>query len=217
MAAVTPGGAKDSGVSLYGITANDPAQQLFDRAGLSQDDLAQLDRLFAATARLREVERRVLEASRGYMRLNETDMRALHFVITRENHGELVTPRELAEHLGITTASTTKLLDRLERGGHVRRAPHPSDRRALTIRVSAETRAAAMQSMGRSQASRIAAAAALSPEHREVVIAFLQRSADDLAASIAAAGGPHAGGPVDGAAAADAETTDAEPRGPGAS
>ena len=47
----------------------------------------------------------------------------------------MVTPADLARRLQISTASTTKLVDRLEESGHVRRGPHPTDRRsrALTL------------------------------------------------------------------------------------
>src|ERR1700710_2017150 len=43
------------------------------------------------------------------------------------------TPTELARRLDITTASATELLDRLERDGHVKRRPHPTDRRKLMV------------------------------------------------------------------------------------
>lgn len=45
-------------------------------------------------------------------------------------------PRELADELDISTASTTKLLDRLERSGHLTRVPHPADRRSVTIQAT---------------------------------------------------------------------------------
>lgn len=48
------------------------------------------------------------------------------------------TPGELARRLGMTTASTTELLDRLQRVGRVRRHPHPSDRRKLLIDLTGE-------------------------------------------------------------------------------
>lgn len=166
---------------------NDPRQQLFDRSSLSEEDLEQLDRLFESMGRLRDVERQVLESSRAFMQLNETDMRALQYIISRQNQGEAVSPRRLAEFLRITTASTTKLIDRLEDGGHLHRAPHPTDRRALILTVSEQTHAAAMGSMGRIQAARIPAAVELTPQERETVIRFISRTAQDMLASIAPA------------------------------
>ncbi|GAA1724311.1 MarR family transcriptional regulator [Isoptericola hypogeus] len=67
------------------------------------------------------------------MAMNVTDLQALQIVIAAETRGEPATPRALATALHISTASTTKLLDRLTASGHLRREPHPSDRRSLVI------------------------------------------------------------------------------------
>ncbi|MBK0418997.1 MarR family transcriptional regulator [Leucobacter sp. CSA1] len=166
--------------SVYDLDASDPRGELVDRTSVDAAEIPQINRLMAALGRLREAEQRLSEASRDYMRLNDTDMRALHFLIVCENRGAVATPGAIASHLGISTASTTKLLDRLERAGHVRRAAHPSDRRALAIAITPETRAAAMQTVGRQQAKRFHAAARLSDEEREVVIRFLDDMAGEL-------------------------------------
>ncbi|MBN9328738.1 MAG: MarR family transcriptional regulator [Cellulomonas sp.] len=128
-----------------------------------------MDALF----RWREAEQRSSRASRAYMQLGETDMKALRFVIVRTEQGHHVTAREIADHLGISSASTTKLLDRLEAGGHIRRTPHPTDRRAIAVVVGAETRRAAERTVGREHARRFQVAAALTPDERETVIRFL--------------------------------------------
>lgn len=112
------------------------------------------------------------EASQRYMKLGETDMRALRLLIAAQRQGVVVTPGSIAEHLAISTASTTKLLDRLERGGHIRRLPHPTDRRSLTIEITDDTRAAARETVGRAHARRFDVVAALSPEERAVVADF---------------------------------------------
>jgi DNA-binding MarR family transcriptional regulator len=44
-----------------------------------------------------------------------------------------LTSGELAERTGLTTGATTRLIDRLERGGHVRRVADPTDRRKVII------------------------------------------------------------------------------------
>lgn len=44
-------------------------------------------------------------------------------------------PTDISEHLGISTGSTTELLDRLEAAGHLRRSPHPTDRRRVLVHV----------------------------------------------------------------------------------
>jgi DNA-binding MarR family transcriptional regulator len=170
--------------AVFDLRANDPDGSLADRAGLSDADIDQISELMTAMGRLRDVERRMAEASQRYMRLNETDMRAIHFLITTQNQGLEATAGMLARHLGITTASTTKMLDRLERAGHLTRQPHPRDRRSLVVRISPETAAVARRTVGRQQASRVAPAARLSRDERAVVISFLTGTADALEAAL---------------------------------
>ena len=75
------------------------------------------------------------------MRMNPSDIAALRLLIIREEQGRAVSPNEIARHLRISTASTTKLLDRLSESGHVRREPHPSDRRARVVVLTDVSRA----------------------------------------------------------------------------
>lgn len=168
---------------IYDVAVSDPRGELVDRTGMAADDIAQVTALMRALGALRRAEDDLSEASLRYMRLNRTDMRALHFLIACENRDAVATPGALAGHLGISSASTTKMLDRLERGGHVVRAAHPTDRRALSITITPETRRAAMETVGRQQAKRFYAAARLNHEERDIVIRFL----DDMAAEIALA------------------------------
>lgn len=168
---------------MYSVESSDPDSRLIDRADLGPDDVRQINELMNALGTLREAENALSEASRRYMRLNETDMRALHFLIVCGHRGELATPGAIAAHLHISTASTTKLLDRLERDGHVVRSPHPRDRRALVISVTAATHEAAMETVGRQHAGRFVAAARLTPEQRETVIAFVRDMTSALSLS----------------------------------
>lgn len=46
--------------------------------------------------------------------------------------------RRLAELMGMTTGVATRLVDRLERGGFVRREPDPDDRRRVVLRAVPE-------------------------------------------------------------------------------
>ncbi|WP_114854744.1 MarR family winged helix-turn-helix transcriptional regulator [Brachybacterium sp. YJGR34] len=166
--------------SIYSLSASDPAAELVDRAGLTESDIAQIDALMGAMSRWRSAEKALRDASQEYMALGETDMRALHHLIVCENTGVLATPGLIAQHLGISSASTTKLLDRLEDAGHVRRSRHPSDRRALVIAITPATRAAALRTLGAMHARKAIVAQRLSPAEREVVTGFLDDLADEL-------------------------------------
>jgi len=167
--------------AVYDIEASDPDGVLLDRAGIDGSAIRQITDLMASLGELREAEQRLAEASRRYMKLNETDMRALHYLIVCANRGAVATPGGIAQHLGISTASTTKLLDRLESGGHVVRSAHPSDRRALAISITPETKKAAMETVGRQQARRFHSAARLTEAEREIVTRFLRDMTQELA------------------------------------
>ncbi len=85
---------------------------------------------------------------RGDMDMNASDLAALRMLIVREQRGEWVSPHDIAEHLAISTASTTKLLDRLTASGHLERRPHPRDRRARIVVLSEAARAQFYQHFG---------------------------------------------------------------------
>ncbi|UYO98712.1 MarR family transcriptional regulator [Microbacterium sp. M28] len=166
--------------AIYDVDSSDPRQMLVDRSGVSADDVRQITGIMKALGSLREAEQRLSEASRRFMQLNETDMRALHYLIVCTHRDVIATPGGIAQHLSISSASTTKLLDRLERGGHIVRSSHPTDRRALAITITPETHRAAMETVGRQQAKRFNAAARLTPAEREVVTRFLRDMTDEI-------------------------------------
>lgn len=85
---------------------------------------------------------------KGDMEMNATDLAALRMMIMREQRGQSVSPHDVARHLRISTASTTKLLDRLTESGHVERRPHPSDRRGRVIVLTEESRRAFYRHFG---------------------------------------------------------------------
>ncbi|HET6355114.1 MAG TPA: MarR family transcriptional regulator [Streptomyces sp.] len=61
--------------------------------------------------------------------LGATDLYALNIL---QLEGAM-TPGELGARTGLTTGPTTRLIDRLERAGYVRRAPDPDDRRKVIV------------------------------------------------------------------------------------
>jgi len=151
----------------------DSRARMIDSAQMPPEAVEGAVEVMNAMFRWREAERRVTEASRRFMQLGETDMKALRYAIMASDQGRHVTARDLADHLAISSASVTKLLDRLEHGDHIRRTPHPSDRRAIAVVVNEETRRAAEETIGREQVRRFRIAAALTPEERATVIRFL--------------------------------------------
>lgn len=84
-------------------------------------------------------------------------------------------PAELARRLGMTTASATVLLDRLEAAGHVERRPHPSDRRRLIVAPTARASDEAYRAIAPFLEELDAAEADLSADEREVIARYLDR------------------------------------------
>lgn len=169
----------------------DPHQDLVDYSTMGEAEIAQVTQVLAGMRRWRESEEALSFKSRNHMRLNENDMKALRFLVVSQNQNVVATPGALAEHLSISSASTTKLLDRLAGGGHVERQPHPTDRRALMITITKRTHEQVRETVGRTHALRFEAVARLTPAERDVVIRFLNdlsRTPVDAPQTVDAAG-----------------------------
>lgn len=68
--------------------------------------------------------------------LNITDIGCINFLFIRGTS----TPTELARYAGLTSGSTTAMLDRLERASLIIRRPNPNDRRGIVIEVHERSR-----------------------------------------------------------------------------
>lgn len=64
--------------------------------------------------------------------LRVTDLQTLHLMVLRD---DVRTPRQISDTTGMPTSTVTKLLDRLEEAGYIRRAPDASDRRKTRIEL----------------------------------------------------------------------------------
>lgn len=113
-------------------------------------------------------------AMRGDMEMNATDLAALRMLVIREQRGETVKPHDIAEHLGISTASTTKLLDRLSGSGHISRLPHPNDRRSRVVTLTEGARSEFYRHFGERLARMRAGMVAFDDDELRVVIRFLR-------------------------------------------
>ncbi|OUE25212.1 MarR family protein [Clavibacter michiganensis] len=73
--------------------------------------------------------------------LPTTDTTALAEVIWAETAGRALSPARLSERLHLTSGATTALVNRLEGGGHLERSRESADRRVVTLRPTAASRA----------------------------------------------------------------------------
>ena len=126
---------------------------------------------------LREVQKAGYDATLALARrlgVGATDVAALEHLTAA---GDGLGPVELGQRLGLASASATALVDRLERTGHVRRSPHPRDRRRQTLTVTDESTDQTWQALRPLLAEIDAAAAELTPAEQAAVVKFLTSAA----------------------------------------
>jgi DNA-binding MarR family transcriptional regulator len=66
--------------------------------------------------------------------LNTTDFESLDLIFYRG----VTTPTELSKYTGLSSGSTTTMIDRLERSGLVKRQSNPNDRRGTLVIINTE-------------------------------------------------------------------------------
>ncbi|MBO3084045.1 MarR family transcriptional regulator [Cellulomonas sp. zg-ZUI188] len=64
-----------------------------------------------------------------------TDLQTLHLLVLRD---DVRTPKQLSQTTGLPTSTITRVLDRLEAAGYLRRAHDPQDRRRINIELIPE-------------------------------------------------------------------------------
>ncbi|WP_163508457.1 MarR family winged helix-turn-helix transcriptional regulator [Fodinicola acaciae] len=99
-----------------------------------------------------------------------TDVRAMEELVAQPG---TLGPVELGKRLGITSASATALVDRLEVAGHLARRRHPDDRRRITLELTESARADFRAALGPLLASIGRITAGLDPDRAAVIAAFL--------------------------------------------
>jgi DNA-binding MarR family transcriptional regulator len=63
--------------------------------------------------------------------VSDSDVEALEMLLDSGS----ATAGRLAELMGLTTGAVTRVIDRLEQGGYVRRIPDPADRRRVIVEL----------------------------------------------------------------------------------
>lgn len=127
-----------------------------------------------AVRRLRRADERMRRRTSDGMGMNVRDLVALQVVVAGEREERAVHPHDVAEHLGITTASTVKLVDRLVAAGHLRREQDPDDRRSVRLVATPHAHQEIRQRLAMLHAGMADAARAVPPEARGPLVAYLQ-------------------------------------------
>ncbi|MBF4572887.1 MarR family transcriptional regulator [Herbiconiux sp. VKM Ac-1786] len=139
-------------------------------------DDAERDRSIAvleAMRTFRSAESAMRRRSQESMNMGENDLIAMRYLLRATEQGKTVGPKELAQYLGITSASITVLLDRLEKNGHIHREPSPFDRRALIIVPTIPKDAIEAATLGDVRPELIDVVERLSADEVRIIVDFL--------------------------------------------
>ncbi|MCJ1677677.1 MarR family transcriptional regulator [Streptomyces sp. APSN-46.1] len=130
-------------------------------------DLVHLLRAVTVEFGLRQAE----FATRNHM--HPTDVRALICLLDAARADEPVTAGLLGTRLGLNSAGTTAVIDRLERLGHIARFRDARDRRRVLLRVEPEAVRLGQEFFGPMLDGVLQALAPLSPAERATIRRFL--------------------------------------------
>ncbi|GAA1312526.1 MarR family winged helix-turn-helix transcriptional regulator [Brachybacterium tyrofermentans] len=114
------------------------------------------------------------------MEMNTTDLSALRYVIAHEVGEDPATPQALARNLGISGASTSKLLDRLTGSGHLERVPHPRDGRSRVVVATDHAHTQVRERLAGMHERMLEIAHLVPPSARPAAIEFLRAMARHL-------------------------------------
>jgi DNA-binding MarR family transcriptional regulator len=116
--------------------------------------------------------------TRESMSMGENELLVLRYLLRAASDERSVSPSELTRYLGVSTASTTAIIDRLEKSGHVRRVPHPTDRRSIHVVATAASDDEVRATLGDMHERMMSAVLEMTPEESAVVIRCLSRLQD---------------------------------------
>src|SRR6478736_7285366 len=106
--------------------------------------------------------------------LSEADSDALELLIDTG----AATAGRISEAMGLTTGAVTRVIDRLEQAGYVRRTTDPADRRRVVVEVVPERAASLDALLGSLERAAQDEAGRYTPEQLATINDFLGRMAD---------------------------------------
>jgi DNA-binding MarR family transcriptional regulator len=115
--------------------------------------------------------------------LHPTDLRALIHLLDAARAGTVATPGWLGEQLGLNSASTTGLVDRLEQAGHVRRTRDTRDRRRVLLAVEEQAIALGWSFFGPLLTALVTAMRSFTEAELDTVRRFLRTMTDVVVAN----------------------------------
>jgi DNA-binding MarR family transcriptional regulator len=137
-----------------------------------------VDAVLDAYTRFRAADAAMLLRIRAETGLSDNELAIVRFLLGERSADHDVMPSEISRHLGISSASTTALIDRLERAGMVERVSHPTDRRSILVAATDRAEQAIAATHDAFQRRLTDLTATLDSDERRDVIAYLTALAD---------------------------------------
>lgn len=106
--------------------------------------------------------------------LRGKELDALQLVLAADMVGDTLRQLDLARKMRITGASTSSLVDRLERAGYLVREPHPHDRRSVALKPTQKAKDEVGQTLRRMNEVMISATERLQLHEKVTVTTFLR-------------------------------------------
>lgn len=146
-------------------------------AGFWYDEDSRVDAVDVLNAlrRYRTAESSAQRRARETLGIGENALLALRVLLDAEKTGRSVNAKDLAEQLEITPASTSALVDRLVRSGHVERHADPHDRRGVILTATGASMRHVMRVLDQLDASAMEATEHLSSHEMAIIVAFLDQ------------------------------------------
>ena len=130
---------------------------------------------------VRRLTDRGYRAHRDARHLNDKDMAALDYLSQEWKDDRAVSPKDIAAHLGLTSATTTAIIDRLEAEGYLQRHRDTRDRRGVYLRPAPAMKDWVGQHPAESlRASIMDAATGLDNEQARIVQGYLSTVLDNV-------------------------------------
>lgn len=137
-----------------------------------------VETVLEAYRRFRTADTAMVARIRRETGLTDNELAILRFLVQEAAGAHDVMPREISRHLGISSASTTALIDRLERAGMVERVSHPTDRRSILIAATRQAEEVLADTLEAFERRLLDLTNGLSEEERRDVVTYLTALAE---------------------------------------
>ena len=155
-------------------------EHLYSRGPVNDSARAPIDALLRLN-RLGEIS---IERVRRATGLSDHEFHAIRYLLQGQRDGRDLGPKDLIVMLGLSSASVTKIVDRLVELRQLERAPHPTDRRAWVLVPTKDAATKITDAYETFHRSLVEALDALPADSAAVVASALNDMADRLEAEL---------------------------------